>query len=133
MIHLLDTSVIVRYLTHHPPDQALRAYDLIDRAESLTIPSVVIAEANYILTKNYGVARELVIDALIGLIGRESIGVLDLPKHVVIEALELCRPSGRVSVADALIWAATRAASDSALYTFDRRFPDSGIDRRVLG
>ena len=55
---------------------------------------MVIAETSDVLSKNYGIACELVIDALIGLIARESISVLELPKHLVIEALELCRPPG---------------------------------------
>jgi predicted nucleic acid-binding protein len=130
---LLDTSVIVRYLTLDPPDQGARARELIDGELRLTIPTVAIAEASYVLMRFYGIAREHVVDVLTELITRESIVTLELPKPLVIEALELCRPSGRVSVTDALIWASARAADEnSAVYTFDRRFPDSRVDRRVI-
>ena len=42
----------------------------------------------------------------------------------------MCRPSGRVSIADAMIWAAARTDRASAIYTFDRRFPGDGIEIR---
>lgn len=47
----------------------------------------------------------------------------------MIEALLLCRPSGRTAFADALLWAEARA-SRAALYSFDERFPETGIDLR---
>jgi predicted nucleic acid-binding protein len=53
-----------------------------------------------------------------------------LDKALVITALLLCRPSGRVSFGDALIWAAARAHPSSAVYSFDERFPPEGIDLR---
>ena len=38
----------------------------------------------------------------------------------------LCRPSGRVLFADALIWAEA-VTNGLNVYTFDRRFPNSGV------
>ena len=71
-------------------------------------------------------------DAVLSEIER-YVELLQLSERLRLEALELCRPSDRVSVTDALIWASARAADeDSTVYTFDRRFPDSRVDRRVI-
>ena len=52
-------------------------------------------------------------------------------KEQMIEALQLCRPSGRVSFGDAMIWAAARFTG-RAVFTLDERFPDVGITRHRL-
>jgi predicted nucleic-acid-binding protein len=80
----------------------------------------------YVLTSVYGIVREVVVDHLITLLRKENIRPCHLPKGLAIEALLLCRPSHRVSFADALIWAAARADS-AAVFTLDERFPSEGI------
>jgi predicted nucleic acid-binding protein len=45
----------------------------------------------------------------------------------------LCRPSGRVNYADALINADARAHAVERLYTFDERFPSEGLMIERLG
>ena len=129
---ILDTSVLVRYLTFDPPEQGVIAQALIEGDEELMIPSVALAETAFALTRRYGVERAQTVDLLVDLISRENIRVQDLPNVLAIEAFQLCRPSGRVSYADALIWAATRQAGVNAVYTFDRAFPSSGVERRLL-
>ena len=133
MAALLDTSVLVRYLTLDPPSQGREAAALIDSSEELLITCVGLAETGYVLSRNYQLDRAVVVDALIGLLGKDNIRILDLPKAMAIEALHLCRPSGRVSHADALEWAAARHSGTTTVYTFDQSFPDDLIDRRVLG
>ena len=110
---LLDTSMLVRYLTGDPPDLADASAKVIDAEAELLISDVALVETAYVLASTYGVPRETVVDHLIA---------LRLPKEHVLEALTLCRPSGRVSFADALIWAAARAA-DATIYPLDERFP----------
>jgi predicted nucleic acid-binding protein len=133
MAAVLDTSVVVRYLTMDPPDQGAEAQALVDGADELAVPSVALAEAAFALTRLYGIDRGTAVDLLVDLLGRSNLRVLDVPTATAIEALLLCRPSGRVSFADALIWAAARAFGTSVVYTFDRSFPDAGIERRILG
>lgn len=128
---LVDTSVIVRYLTGDPPEQAEVARLVVDADEELTITDVVLAEASFVLASNYGHPREDVVDALAALVGRANIRTWPLDKHQVLDALTLCRPSSRVSIPDALTWAAARQAS-RGIVTFDRRFPGDGIQVRQL-
>ena len=126
---LVDTSVLIRYLVGDRPEitESVRAF--VEDTESLVLPEVVIAEAAYVLTSNYGLPREAVVDGLVGLLRRGNVEALSTPTDLVIDALALCRPSGRVSFADALVWAAARAAGrETVVYSLDRRFPSEDID-----
>lgn len=125
---LLDTSVVVRYLTADEPALAERAAAILDHEEGLGVSDVVIAEVAYVLTSVYGVPRDMVVDNLIALLLKENLQICGLRKDRVIEALLSCRPSGRVSFADALIWAAARELRVPRIYTFDGRFPAQGVE-----
>lgn len=127
MSDLLDTSMLVRYLTGDPPDLATVSAGVIDGEEELLVTDVVLAETAYVLTSVYRVPRDLVVDHLIALLRKANIDTFRLDKDVVLEALLLCRPSGRVSFADALVWAAARSEAGTRVYSFDERFPDDGI------
>jgi len=119
---LLDTSVVVRYLTGDPPDLLPSSIRQIERGEDLVVTDVVIAETAHVLMSYYGASRSEVVEHLSSLLQRRNLEVLNLPKQLVLGALARCQPSGRVSIPDALIWAVARA-EELPVYTFDRRFP----------
>jgi predicted nucleic-acid-binding protein len=123
----LDTSLLVRYLTDDPPEMAERAAGLIDDLPELRVTETALIETAYVLRRTYGLAREEVVDLLISLLQKENIQVPSLDKAIAITALLLCRPSGRVSFGDALIWAAARSTGPPEVYSFDQRFPSDGI------
>jgi predicted nucleic acid-binding protein len=124
-IHL-DSSVVVRYLTDDPPEMAARAALLIDSQTSLAITDLVIAESGCVLTTVYGIDRSDVAEALAALMLRSNIECPQLSIPLVVRALQLAGRSGRVSFADALIWARARQA-EAPVATFDRRFPTEGL------
>ena len=126
----MDTNVVVRYLTNHPLDQAEIAASIVDGMGDLWITDVVLNEAAYVLRNRYAVGREDIVDRLMNFIHKPNISVYGLDKDLVLEGLMMCRPSGRVSFADAMVWAAARSAGAEAVYTFDRRFPSDGIEVR---
>jgi predicted nucleic acid-binding protein len=126
----LDTNVIVRYLRDDPPDQAERAASIIEGESILTITEVTLAEVGYVLINHYGQDRAAVVDSLIDLIQRQNIEIRGLNTDLAVAGLRMCRESGRVNFADALTWAGARCDAPAAVYTFDRRFPDDGIERR---
>lgn len=132
VIGFLDTSVLVRYLTGDPPDQAERAAALIDGDDELSIAAIALVETAYVLSTMYGVERVQVVDSLIQLLGRANIRTHELPADLVSDALGLCRPSARVSFADALVWAAAAGVEGGRVDTFDKRFPSEVIERRLL-
>ncbi len=132
MSDLIDTSVIVRYLTGDPPHLADLSARLIDSETDLVITDVVLLESAYVLGSVYGVPRERVVDQLVALLRRANIAAYPARKEQMIEALQLCRPSGRVSFGDAMIWAVARFTGQ-AVFTLDERFPGGGITSHRLG
>ena len=126
MSGFLDTSVIVRYFTDDPPEMGAIAAGIIDELDDLVVTPVILAEAAFALTRQYNQPREVVVDQLVALLENDNIDVRGLEKSIAIQALLLCRPSGRVSFADALLWAEARTANQP-VFTFDERFPLNGI------
>ena len=130
MSGFLDTSIVVRYLTGDPPELADRAARIIDSTDDLQITDVVLAETAYVLTSVYQVRRDIVVDHLIAFLQKQNITPFALDKSLVLQALLLCRLSGRISFADALVWAAARSAGSKIIYSFDERFPGDGLEIR---
>lgn len=128
MSGFVDTRVIVRYLTNDPPDLAEKAARIIDAEDDLLLTDVVLAETAYVLTSVYRVPRSAVVDHLVGLLLKENLSLYSVDKSIALQALLLCRPSGRVSFADAMVWAAARTAGNAVVYSFDDRFPRDGVD-----
>lgn len=122
--------MVVRYLTGDPTELAEQAAQIIDHQEDLWITDVVLAETAYVLTSVYQVLRDIVVDHLIAFVQKENISPFALDKGVVLQALLLCKPSGRVSFADAMVWAAARSAGIHLIYTLDARFPSDGLQLR---
>jgi hypothetical protein len=48
----------------------------------------------------------------------------------MLQALLLWRPSGRVSYADALVWAAAQSTDKKAVYSFNERLPTDDMEVR---
>jgi predicted nucleic-acid-binding protein len=128
----VDTSVLVRYLLADEPVAAGAAARLLDSDAPIAISLVALAETAFVLHRNYGVPRELVVDRLVELLRKQNVTTIGADKGLVAGALLLCRPSGRVSFADALINADLRAAGLTAIFTFDERFPPEGLSVRRL-
>jgi predicted nucleic acid-binding protein len=126
---LLDTSFLVRYLIGDPPAQATVAARVIDSELPVGLTLTILAETAHVLRAVYKVGRSAIVDALIAVITRHNIVLVGLDRATAIEALQLCRPSGRVSIADALTWAEARGGA-GIVYSFDLRFPAEGIEVR---
>ena len=126
----LDTSVIVRYLVGESSEQRDEASRIIEEVGNLQVSSVALTETAFVLRSVYNVPRETIIDRLIDLVQRDNISIHAMDRNLVVRGLMMCRPSGRVSIADAMIWAAARSDGANAIYTFDQRFPGEGIELR---
>lgn len=123
----------MRYLTGDVPELLAVATRILDETPQLHLTEGILTETAYVLTSFYEVPREQVVDSLIDLVSKENIVMHGLGKDVTIQALLLCRPSKRVSFADALLWAAAMSSGNGAcIYSFDRRFPSSGLELRQM-
>ena len=130
MSGFLDTSVVIRYLTDDPPGLAQQAASIIDGDDDLWITDVVLTETAYVLSSVYQVPRYDIVDRLISLLQKENLSLFALDKGLVLLALLLCKPSGRVSFADAMVWAAARSSGSRVVYSLDERFPGYELDVR---
>ena len=91
---LLDTSVIIRYLTGDVPHLAEWRAQVIDGRDDLTVTEGVMIETAYVLTKVYAVPRSVAVDVMIEFLAKSNINVAPLKKPQVIAALLMCRLSG---------------------------------------
>jgi predicted nucleic acid-binding protein len=82
------------------------------------------------LASSFQLPRRQVADGLIDLLRKENVRIRDLDKEIVIQALLRCRSSGRVSLADALLWAIASQVDSGCGYNFDRRFLAAGLEVR---
>ena len=117
----IDTSVLVRYLVGTPAAEAGAAARLVDNlAEHIGISPVVLVETAHVLRTQYGVARERVLEELIGVIQRENVQLLGSRTEPVLEMLVRARGLPGRPIPDALIVAAAMGGDAAAVATFDR-------------
>jgi predicted nucleic acid-binding protein len=122
-----DTSVLVRYLVGTPPAQARRAARLIDGEEEIGVSVVALVECGHVLRTQYRVGQADIIEALIGLVQRANIRVIDLRTELVVELLVRARGLPGRPIPDALIVAASLQANALPLATFDRQQRRYGV------
>ncbi|MCH7714116.1 MAG: PIN domain-containing protein [Chloroflexi bacterium] len=130
MMAFLDTSFVVRYLTGTPEAEASQVAAIIDGVSGLQIDGVALAETAYVLSTLYQMPREDVVDNLIEFLQKSNIQTHGMVKSRVLQGLLMCRPSARVSFADALIWASARSAGADIVYSLDQHFPSDGLEVR---
>ncbi len=122
-----DTSLLVRYLTGEPDEMAQRAAAIVEGVETLRLSLVVLAETAYVLQSFYGIPRDDIVTTLQNFVMRRNV-VVRPSKDYIVRALEFCRPSARVSFADALNWADAVSDPCRRVYTFDQRFPAQDLE-----
>ncbi|RIK07991.1 MAG: hypothetical protein DCC49_09375 [Acidobacteria bacterium] len=57
------------------------------------------------------------VGVLTAILNRRNLVTIDLDKSIAIDAIQFCAPSGRVSFADAMIWATARSFGIPIIYT----------------
>jgi predicted nucleic-acid-binding protein len=125
---LADSSVLVRsFVGDATADINDAVRTLVLTNPHLIVSRVALLETWYVLTKSYMIDRATAVDGFTDLLHRDNISVSGIDKKLVIDALALCRPSGRISFGDALLWAEARSAG-ATVHTLDRRFPSDGIN-----
>jgi predicted nucleic acid-binding protein len=127
-LRLVDTSVLIRYLTNDIPERAVLARRLIDSDAPIGVTTVVLLETAFVLRNPpYAQKREDVVDVLVELLQRENVQGVGVEKSEAALALMLCRPSGTVGSGDALIAATGRTAGITEAYSFDETFARAGL------
>jgi len=119
---VIDTNLLVRYLTEDDPSKANDVKRLLLKAARdevrLLIPSVVIAELVWVLQSFYKLERSEIVPLLNAIMHTHGVDVSE--KTVVSEAIALYRDK-TIDFIDAWIVAFAKEAGVRAVYTFDRK------------
>ncbi|MDQ7822544.1 MAG: PIN domain-containing protein [Candidatus Eremiobacteraeota bacterium] len=126
---IIDTNIILRYLTDDIEEQAKKCENLFRRVsegkETIELPLLVIAEVVWTMTRYYKQPRKEVVENLSIMLTTPCIKVRD--KKLVLDALELYIDKN-VSFTDAYLATACIYAQ-KGIYSFDEDFDNIGIDR----
>ena len=119
---ILDTNVLIRYLTEDDPDKADAVERLLNRAErreiTIHLPSIVTAEMVWVLESYYGLARGKIFQLVEGILLTPGIEVTD--RNLLINALNQYRKTS-MDFIDAWTMAFAREEGIHTLYTFDKK------------
>lgn len=117
-LFLLDTNILVRFLTEDDKELADRAEKIFQEAQdsSLEIPDLVIAEIVYVLLSFYKFPKEEVIEKIDLLLDFEK---FKTNKKVFKKTLEFFQKNN-ISFIDAYLWALVSLGKNQKLYTFDK-------------
>jgi predicted nucleic acid-binding protein len=124
----IDTNILVRHLTGHPPEQARRASAFLAKAEELLLTDLVAAEVVYVLESFYEVPRARVAELVRAILAFESTVVVDL--SLLLRALELYEVD-RLDFADAYLVASAETSGLNTVASFDRSIDRVGTVRRI--
>jgi predicted nucleic acid-binding protein len=118
--YLVDTNILLRFLTGEPPPQAAAARRLFSGAAAgelvLDVSPVIVAEAFYTLHSFYGVERKEAAEKLLLLLRQPGLKIRESPQ--VFSALERLR-TVNAGFADAFL-AAGGAQENVPVASFDR-------------
>jgi uncharacterized protein len=121
-IAVIDTNLLVRYLTEDDLHKANSVESLLDRASRgeirLVIPSVVMAELVWVLESFYKMEAARIADLLEALLHTPGLEVHE--NRLVREALGIYQ-NNQIDFIDAWVIAFARQRSISRIYTYDKR------------
>ena len=127
--YLVDTNVLLRFLSGQPPEQAAAARKLFERAANgevvLEVSPIIVAEAFYTLHSFYGVERKTAAEKLSLLLQQHGVKLRDA--DAVFSALE-CIQAANVGFADAVL-ASVATEEKLSVASFDRDFGKLGAAR----
>ena len=127
--YLLDTNVLLRFLSGEPPAQAAAARKLFAEAAEgeivLDVSPVIVAEVFYTLTSFYKVERKAAAEKLSLLLQQHGVRVRD--EGQVLAALDRLQ-SANVGFADAFL-AAGATEEKVSVASFDRDFDKLQVSR----
>lgn len=119
---VIDTNLLVRYLTDDDPQKAKAVDTLLDRAckaeLKILIPSVVIAELVWVLESFYKMTTDKITELVEAILNTPGVDIQD--KWIIKAALKLYGSKG-MDLIDAWIIEFARDKGAKRIYTFDKK------------
>ena len=129
---VLDTNLLVRYLTEDEPAKAEAVERLLKQAAQgdirLVIPAVVVAELVWVLESFYKMAEEPIADLVDALLQTPGLKVQE--ERLIRRVVAVYREN-KVDFIDAWIMAFARERSVRLIYTYDKKHFQTGEDFEV--
>jgi len=130
---VIDTNLLVRYLTEDDPAKAKAVDALLSKAGrgeiKILVPSIVIAELVWVLESFYKMESQGIAELVDAVLNTPGVEVMD--KTIIKSALKLYKVKN-IDMIDAWIIEFAKEAGVGAIYTFDKKhFKDAeGIETR---
>jgi len=119
---VIDTNLLVRYLTDDDPQKAKAVDTLLNRANKgelkILIPSVVVAELVWVLESFYKLAAAEITELVESILNTPGVDIQD--KWIIKAALKIYR-SKEIDLVDAWIIEFAKAKGAKRIYTFDKK------------
>ena len=113
----LDANVVLRYLLADDVEQHIISKNVIDGSPNIFIMEGVVVEIVSVLTKTYGIERELVSEQLLELFKQKSFSFEN--KSLIIEALNILKKNN-LDFVDCLL-CACKNLKNVEIFTFDKK------------
>ena len=131
MTALLDTNVILRFLTADPSPIYRNLYDFFKSIEigrrRAEIKLIVLFQVLFVLKSFYQVPKAEICDGLDSLLGFKGLRMPE--KKIVRRMLALWREKS-IDIVDCYLVACLESDPERVLYSYDKGFDRSGITRR---
>ena len=131
MIALLDTNVLIRFLTHDKDKKYKKLYNFFELLElgkmRIELKLIVLFQVIFVLQSFYKVPREQIVAGLTDLLKYKGINIKE--KKNVQRALELWREE-KVEIVDCYLVACIEKDAQNILYSYDRDFDKFKINRK---
>lgn len=131
MISLLDTNVIVRFLTGNTDDKFKGIYDFFQDIEqgkiSVELKLIVLFQTIFVLKSYYKVPKDKIVKAMKGLLKLKGLKIIQ--KKTVVSMMDIW-DSNSIEIVDAYLIACLEKNSQSTLYSYDKDFDKFKIKRK---
>ena len=117
MTALLDTNVLIRYLTGDPPEMAARASAYLLSGRDLVLSDLVVAEIVYVLESFYQQARQQVAGLVAAVVSSSRCQVQD--RALLIRSLEIYLDH-KIDYTEAYLVAIAEKTGITEIASFDR-------------
>lgn len=131
MIALLDTNVLIRFLTLDKSKKYKKLYTFFESLERgelrVELKLIVLFQVIFVLKSFYKVPKDYISNGLIDILKYKGITVKE--KKIVQRALELWREKN-VEIVDCYLIACLEKDTQNLLYSYDRDFDKFRINRK---
>ena len=131
MISLLDTNVIVRFLTGNNDEKFKGVYDFFQDIEqgkiSVELKLIVLLQTIFVLKSYYKVPKGEMVKAMKGLLKLKGLKIIE--KKTVVSMMDIW-DSNNIEIVDAYLIACLEKNSQNILYSYDKDFDKFKIKRQ---